>query len=439
MRHKLTTIAFLAVCSCSSGPWNTEPGGGATTLPRLSVSNLVVAGRPYDTLWLTRSLSLTGSYDSTRTFVDTSASQVRIIRMDGPGAPDTIGYHLATPLAVAWLPDKPGDSAIHGATYRMEAHIRWDAAPGWGQGSPAQWQVADLSATTYTPAVFQQGPILQAPLEALFPRLAGSGFAAFQAFFQDTSKSAQDSLARWSVTQSTMDSLGRGSPVFRPIRKGDTVWYIRSADQVVGLDGNPGKRQDRAYLVPQTLDRKGFGGVLALQRFDSTRAWILDPITQAFMSSLGRHGIDSAKTYLPGQWRIIDFTDAYVGPLTYWPDRAQLKNLDIGFTGWNIFYAYSMDTLYSAHLRGLSGANNILPYTNIHGGIGYFSGAAADSVGLYVKSPTPDTFSVQALRSSFCRNRRSEVLDSAWKAGTDTARSDTSWQNHRPPQCFDLP
>ncbi|HXP89835.1 MAG TPA: hypothetical protein VN931_02785, partial [Fibrobacteria bacterium] len=112
---------LLLAWSCSTGPWNTQPGGGAVALPRLIASNLVVAGRPFDTLWLQRSLLLNGAtYDSTRSFVDTTRSWVRIIRT-GPGAPDTVPYHLAPPLAVVWLPSKPLDTAIHGASYRLEA------------------------------------------------------------------------------------------------------------------------------------------------------------------------------------------------------------------------------------------------------------------------------------------------------------------------------
>jgi hypothetical protein len=81
MRHKLSIPILLLAWSCSTGPWNTQPGGTVVALPRLIVSNLVVAGRPFDTLWLQRSLLLNGAtYDSTRSFVDTVHSWVRIIR-----------------------------------------------------------------------------------------------------------------------------------------------------------------------------------------------------------------------------------------------------------------------------------------------------------------------------------------------------------------------
>jgi len=127
--------------------------------------------------------------------VDTTRSWVRIIRT-GPGAPDTVPYHLAPPLAVVWLPSKPLDTAIHGASYRLEAQITWDSTPNWGLGSttPA-WKVTHLEATTYTPNVFAQGPLLQAPLEALFPTLAGTGNAAFQTWASKTASTVQDSLA----------------------------------------------------------------------------------------------------------------------------------------------------------------------------------------------------------------------------------------------------
>jgi hypothetical protein len=304
------------------------------------------------------------------------------------------------------------------------------------------WKVSDLVATTYTPKVFSQGPVLQAPLEALFPTLAASGFAAFQSWAGSTSKPVQDSLAERSVSSSTMDSLKRGLPVFRPIRSGDAVWYIRSQENVAGLDGSSIQRDDRAYLAPQTLDRPVFGGILAFQRFDSTRARILDPITQTLDATLGKKSFtstDSARYYQKGQWRSIDFTDAYAGKLTYWPDQMQIKNLDIGYTGLNVFYSYAMDTTYAAHLRGLSNASNSLGYSNISGGTGYFSGAAADSVSIYVQSPTSDTFAVADLRHAYCYNRVMRLVDSLQKAHvTDTATAYAVWLTQRPGQCSDF-
>lgn len=404
MRRVLSLLSLLLVSACY-GPWDMEPGTSTVTLPRLTVSNLVVAGRGYDTIWLSRSLSLTGTYDSTRTFVDTTHSYLRIIRLDGGGAPDTIAYHLAPPSAVAWVPEKPADTARHGAHYRLEARIVWDSSTAWGNGSTQkEWKTSTLSATTYTPSVFAQGRTFQAPLEALFPQLAGSGIAAF---LSDTANAGlKDSLLRQNVTSATLDSLRQGLPVFRSIKSGDTIWYIRSADAVTGLDGASSVRQDRAFLIPQTLDRSVFGGILSLQRFDTTRARILDPITATLYKSLGKSTIDSADYYQKGGWRMTGFTEAYQSVLLYWPSTLQLANLEIGYTGRNVFYAYSMDTLYALHLNGLSSSNTALPYTNIAGGTGYFSGAAADSVSLYVMSPTADTFAVSDLRAAWCRDKR---------------------------------
>jgi hypothetical protein len=443
MRHKLSIPILLLAWSCSTGPWNTQPGGNAIALPRLIASNLVVAGRPFDTLWLQRSLLLNGAtYDSTRSFVDTVHSWVRIIRT-GPGAPDTVPYHLAPPLAVVWLPSKPLDTAIHGATYRLEAQITWDSTPNWGAGptTPA-WKVTQLVATTYTPRVFAQGPLLQAPLEALFPTLAASGNAAFQSWAAGTSTSTLDSLAKWNVTASTLDSVGKGLAVYRPIHSGDTVWYIRSADPVV-QNGTSIQRSDRAYLAPQTLDLPVFGGELAIQRFDSTRARILDPITKTLDATLGQTSFsskDSAGYYQPGQWRMIGFTDAYPGgTLAYWPDTAQIKNLDIGYTGLNVFYAFAMDTMYAAFARGQSSTTNVPAYSNIQGGYGYFSGAAVDSVSVFVQSPTADTFSVAALQYTYCLRKFNNVVDSLKKVQiTNTNTIGADWIASRPRQCADF-
>jgi hypothetical protein len=404
MRRELSLSLLFLAAGCD-GPWNMEVGTSSGTLPRLSVSSLVVAGRGYDTIWLTRSLALTGTYDSTRTFVDTGRSWMRIIRTDGSPAPDTVDYHLAPPSAVAWIPGKASDLAVHGTHYRLEAHIVWDSAAAWGGNGTAQkeWKTTTLSATTYTPSTYALGQSFQAPIEALFSQLAGSGFSAFVA---DTANAGmKDSLARRNVTSATIDSLRQGIPVFRSVNSGDTVWYVRSADAVTGLDGTSSLRQQRAYLISQTVERAVFGGVLSLQRFDTTRARILDPVTLKLYASLGGT-IDSASYYEAGSWRMTGFTEAYQSGLLYWPERMQLANLDIGYTGRNVFYAYSMDTLYALHLNGLSTSNTALPYTNISGGTGYFSGAAADSVSLYLMNPSADTISVSALHGAWCRDKR---------------------------------
>jgi hypothetical protein len=441
MRHKLSVPLLLLLGSCSTGPWNTQPGGSAPSLPRLVASNLLVAGRPYDTLWLERTLPLNGlSYDSTRSFVDTVRSWVRIIRLTGPGSPDTVPYHLAPPLAVVWLPSKPQDSALHGEQYRLEARIVWDSSSDWGTGGAAPaWKVTQLLATTYTPKVFSQGPALQAPIEALFPSLAASGFASFRTWAAGNTQPVQDSLARWNVTAATLDSVGKGLPVFRTIHSGDTVWYIRSSEQVSAADGTAIRRSDRAILAPQVLDLSVFGGELGLQRFDSTRARILDPITQAFNASSGRKTIDSANYYQPGQWRSLPFTAADAGGVAYWPDFVQLKNLDIGYTGLNVFYSFAVDTLYAAYQRGQSTSTNISAYTNIQGGYGYFTGAAADSVRIFVQSPTADTFSVSALQHAYCFRKFGDVADSLKKlqiSNVDTINAD--WIAKRPRQCVDF-
>ena len=445
MRHRLSVPLLLLLGSCSTGPWNTQPGGNAPNLPRLVASNLVVAGQPYDTLWLNRTLGLNGvAYDSTRSFVDTVHSWMRIIRLTGPGAPDTMPYHLAPPSAVIWLPTNPLDSAILGAQYRLEAQIVWDSSANWGTGSGAPaWKVNQLSAITYTPKVFSQGPALQAPIEFLFPSLARSGYASFQTWAAGKAQSVQDSLARWNVTASTMDSVGRGLPVFRTIHTGDTVWYIRSSDQVSAADGTAIRRSDRAILAPQTLDLPVFGGELSLQRFDSTRARILDPITQAFDASLGKKNFtssDSARYYQPGRWRSLPFTAANAGGLAYWPDFVQLKNLDIGYTGLNVFYSFAVDTLYAAYLRGQSTTTNVPAFSNIHGGFGYFTGAAQDSVRIFVRSPTADTFAVSALQDAFCFERFTKLRDSVRKSGVAdsaalVAQSGAAWLDRRPAAC----
>jgi hypothetical protein len=430
MNLKISIIGTsLLLAACSMGPWNTQVGESTAHLPRVTLANLIVAGKAYDTMWITRSVSFDAKYDSSRIFVDTAKSWVRVIRLDGVGAPDTIPYALGRPLAVAWLPTK-ADTAAHGSRYRLEAHLRWDTASAFCAGEIApEWTVSDFSAETYTPSIYHLGQI-SAPAEALLPAVAAAGKSGLAAY-----TTGSDSLTRWGFGQAAMDSIANGSPVYRHVKNGDSVWYIRSDESCIAFNGAPNIRQNRPYLVSQTIDKRSFGGLLERQRFDSTRSRILDPITQRLQNSTGQK-FDSTRYYQRGQWRFVDFMESYQMDLPGWPDSLQLKNLDIGYTGLNVFYEYSMDSLYSPYINGLGGGLK-LPFTNIRGGAtGYFSGAAVDSVRLFVLSPTVDTFQVQSLRGAWCRRRLKRNNDSLQTIQPDSAEA--IWIRTRPQQCFDI-
>jgi hypothetical protein len=137
---------------------------------------------------------------------------------------------------------------------------------------------------------------------------------------------------------------------------------------------------------------------------------------------------------------MIGFTDAYPGgTLAYWPDTVQIKNLDIGYTGLNVFYAFAMDTSYAAFARGQSSTTNVPAYSNIQGGYGYFSGAAVDSLSIYVQSPTADTFAVSVLLDAYCQDRLTKMVDSLQKVHvTDTAAYVSDWISTRPNRCVDF-
>jgi hypothetical protein len=423
----LSASSLLLLASCGMGPWNTQVNGASVQLPRVTISNLLVASRAYDTIWITRSVSFSATYDSTAMFVDTARSQVRVIRLDGPGAPDTMPYRMGNGLSVAWLPIRSVDTVLHGATYRLEAHLVWDSSAAFCAGGKSpEWKVSDFHAQTYTPATYRLESV-QAPAEALLPAVAAMGSAGLEAY-----PATSDTARARGLGQNALDSIRKGLPVYRALRDLDTVWYIRSAEACVSFNGTSNIRQDRAYLATQSLDLRTFGGLLELQRFDSTKARILDLITQALDNSLGRK-FDSARYYQRGQWRYVDFLSAYQPNLPAWPGKLQIKNLDIGYTGVNVLYEYAMDTLYDSYLQGLGGGLK-LPYTNIQGGgTGYFAGSAVDSIRLFVLNPTADTFQVQALRKTWCRSRITRMTDTL-----NGRKADSLWKAVRPPQCLDI-
>jgi hypothetical protein len=213
------------------------------------------------------------------------------------------------------------------------------------------------------------------------------------------------------MTAGTFDSLRQGLPTYRPFHSGDTLWYI-SDDRhtVVNPDGKSVSRAYRQILLGQ---RPGadFGGVFAVERFDPTGARILDPITKEFQTTQGKTGFDSrdsARYFQPGDTRYaFGPYPAYSPDIYGWPRLYPFSNLTFGYTGKNTLYFYSVEAQYVVYQSQLSkqaqGDRTALPYSNVKGGTGYFTGALVDSFTVVVNATGVETFSVEALRQTACK------------------------------------
>jgi hypothetical protein len=221
--------------------------------------------------------------------------------------------------------------------------------------------------------------------------------------------------SRYAFTSAMFDSLRTGAPVFRSLRSRDTIWYI--SDIVHQVTNHDGKSVKRAYrnLVFRQRPGPDFGGVFAVERFDPTRARVLDPITKQFMTTTGSTKFgreDSVRYFQPGDTRYAFGPYPKFEPdLFGWPDYYPFSNLTLGYTGPNTIYFYSVEEQYVIYQSGLSG-NPETAFSNVKGGKGYFTAALVDSFVINLNVTGTDTFSVQALRGAACRQSwRNHVQD----------------------------
>lgn len=405
MKPKTLAFASLLVLAGCNGPWNLLPSEDVDREPSLFLSLFAVGGRNFDTLWLERTVPLAGRYDSTVKFVEEASI---VVSREGDPT-DSVSYLPAAGSAVAWLPARPHPVRA-GATYTLRARLRWNAAQDWPAGNVSK--VSELSATTTVPSVWAMSDSLRAPVESMVSALAlGVRYPA-----DDNTLRLADSLvpgvvARYRLTKATIDSVNQGLPTYRKIASGDTVWYLPSLlPKVTKLDGKEVGLAYREFVVDLTRGA-GFGGAFGVQRFDPTRARIENPISQAMRAARGASKLstqDSSRRYQPGNSRY------YFGPYSSfesvafgWPDIGLISNLALDYTGPNWFVYYAVDPNYVSYNRSMTaiagGDRTTIPYSNVQGGGGYFAGALADSVMLYVKSATKDTLSIPALRAANCR------------------------------------
>lgn len=417
--------SLLALASCN-GPWNLMPADDIDRDPTLFVSLFAIGGRNFDTLWLERTIPLAGKYDSTMKFVDEASI---VVSRDGDPT-DSVSYLPAPGSAVAWLPSHP-HPVVAGATYTLRAKLRWNASQNWPADN--QPRISELSATTTVPSSWSVSDSILAPVEAMVSALAiGVRYSADQRTLDLADSLVPGVVARYRLTTATIDSVNQGLPTFRKIPSGDTVWYIANLfPDVKSLKGEQVGLAFRQYVV-ELKPGAGFGGGFGVHRFDPTRARIDNPVSQTQRAARGNQKTstqDSARRFQPGNSRyLFGPAGSYESSLYRWPQIALVSNLTLDYTGpnWLVFYAVDPNYVsYNRAMNGIAGGDRTtIPYTNIRGGSGYFAGALADSVMLYVRSTTKDTLSIQALRGAACRIawdkhiKDGDAFDTTFCAGT---------------------
>lgn len=423
----LSIAALLALASCN-GPWNVMPSDDIPRDPVLQVALFAVGNRNFDTLWLERTTPIGTGYDSTRRFVEDATI---LVSRDGDPT-DSVSYRPSPGSGVAWLPSHP-HPVKPGATYTLRAQVRWNASQQWPAGMDLRR--TELIATTTVPSDWSvQAKAPEAPIEALIPTLSVGVVPLRDSSMLRLCDSVRPgSVARYGLTLETIDSVLAGLPVTRPIRWGDTVYYI-SGDfrRVTNFAGQEVGLSNRQYVY-HTRRGAGFGGMFSVQKFDPLRAKIEAPFMAAMKKALGSptpSTVDSASEYQPGGTRYYEGPYPAYGDMLYgWPDRIFTSNIAIGYTGLNRTYYYAVDphyVTYSSTRKSIAGGDRTtVAYSNVKGGGGYFTGALVDSFAIHVEAMAVDTTPVEALRGAACRRQwyryknEGEGFDAGQCAGTD--------------------
>jgi hypothetical protein len=226
------------------------------------------------------------------------------------------------------------------------------------------------------------------------------------------------SLASRGVDEAAFAGYLEGQVVYRPIRREDTLHFIFDAAQGRMPTGESLMRYSLPSFFTQKVDKNDFGGLILSQRFDSTRARIINPMLKGVMASHNME-LDSVGQYQRGTVRPLSFLGAYTSGMGGFPDTLRFANLQWGYTGRNVLYAYAVDPLYAQYYKGLIGSGaegggglgggssrpqNVLRYTNVANGEGYFAGAVADSFAVQIEA-AQDTIPVSVLRAAWLRDQ----------------------------------
>ncbi|GEM_PF-892283 len=425
--------ASLFLSGCLLGPWNLTTQD-ATAKVQLEVALMLVQGRPFDTLWIERPLTFANGYDSSAAFIDSTASNVLVIRTD-VSPPETVVYRMSSANTRLWLPrpEKTGkDTVRQGGRYRFAAELSWDAAREYPRLH--EMRLDSLSAVTYVQRHYAIRDTAWAPIESLHPALS-LGLPADKAANALGDSAALDrlydsleaihSLSRLNVSRSELRLYLEGGLVMRPLKRGDTAYYIFDATKVA--DPNPANpdpisRYSRQWRFIQDLDARDFGGLSASYAYDTAQARILDPLTRSLQGIFNKGKVDTARLYQPGHTRFLGVTGKADPGVKGYPDTLAWGNRNLNYTGRDVIYFYAVDSLYveyqrafnptfSVSLGGDGGgnnrrtANNSVHFSNIQGGDGYFSAAAVDSFTVHLIA-LKDTIPVSILHSASEREKR---------------------------------
>lgn len=420
---------------CLLGPWNLAPQDQPAKV-QLEVACMLVRDRPFDTLWLERPLSFASAYDSGLAFVDTAATRIRIVRTDA-APPETVVYRMARAYTRVWLPDSnTHDTVRAGGRYRLEASVAWDAAREFPQAHAPR--VDSLWAETYVQRRYAIRDTALVPIEALHPSLslglpAGSAgkaladSAALGALYD--SLEGIRSLAARGITRGDLRRYLQGYPVLKPLLRGDSAYFIFDPSQAAASDANTDRigRWSRQWYFLQDFDARDYGGLVAQYAYDTTGYRILDPLTQALQANFGGKPPDSANLFQVSRTRFLGITAKAVAGAHGYPDTLAWGNRNLLYAGRDVIYFYAVDSLYVEYQRslnpsfgislggdgggrggggggGFGSAGNLVHYSNIEGGDGYFAAAAVDSFPVHL-SALKDTFSVPALEQAWRKHK----------------------------------
>lgn len=409
MRSKSILLSFGVLLASCNGPWNTSVDDAEIPL-NVRVGGIVVAGMPFDTIWLDRTQKFEYAYDSTTAFIDTTASKVLVRRLD---VDQTIAYRMADGNRRAWIPVDTSARVALGARYRLEADLRWNASRDFPSGE--EWRTSRIVAETYTPRSYDIADTLAAPIEALVPFLADGVSDEEASLFRSNPDSAKRKFAPFdlfpSVSASDLQRVADGLPVWKMARSGDTVWASGDRAKVRDEKGQEIQRAFRVYGLLQRVDRERFGGVLVIQQFDTAGERLLNPVTQAALEATGRTDPELFGYFQPGNTRPILVDGKFQTGVTMYPDTVLFSALYLGYTGRSVQRFYSLDSLYIEYLRTNGDELTPTAYSNVRGGEGYFAGAAVDSLVLFVKKPDGlRGYPVRDMRRAWCERERDKAI-----------------------------
>lgn len=417
------TLAAITLLACN-GPWNMQPDDGPRD-PKLWVSMLLVADRPLDTLWVERPLLLDRKADPAASFIDTAASSLAVLE---PEAGDTLRFRPVPGRSAAWVAEDTAYRVKRGTRYLLDARLRWNASREFPSG--ADWRNETLTAETKIPAAYALDSQVQVPIEALHPSLSvglpaatvarARTDAAYRRALYDSLNVLPGvrSLASRGVGEDAFAAYLEGDAVYRPIDRGDTLDYIFDAAPSRDYTGDVLMRYSLPVLFSQKVDKRDFGGVILYQSFDSTRARIINPMLKGIMASHGMD-LDTVALYQRGGVRPMSVRAPYESGMNGYPDTLRVSSLAWGYTGRTVMRAFSVDPLYYEYYKGLIGSGaegggglgggssrpqNILRYTNVRNGEGYFAGAVSDSFAIQIRA-VQDTIPVSVLRDAWLRDQ----------------------------------